>query len=684
MTKRTAPTNPTRPVRRLPVAEHVPLIVLAAAVALLISTLAPHVWLVLCTDGLLVLALLVGAAGLGAWPARWLSPAPGRPGRQFALAAAFGLGVLSTLTLIFGAAGLLGRGLAWGLLAVGGVLGLWRLARPSAATNARPPAPAPRLLTIIGLSLALLPLCVPLAIGLFGASLPPGLLWAGEARGYDVLEYHLQTPREYFDAGRIHFLPHNVYASFPQLLETLYLLLMHLAGGGLAAAIPAQLLHLALGVLAVMAVYSFAVPSSSGWPRVAAVVVAGSVPWLAILGCLAYVELGVIFFAVVAGGLVLDAFRAEGHVGWPPVLAAGLCAGLAGGCKYTALVLVAVALGVAWLILMHGGTALRLRRATLYGLGVLLAFSPWLIRNAAFTGNPVYPFAYSWFDGRAWSPAQAEQWARAHALPPQHDSLPGRIQLLADEALTSPLFGPAIWLLPLVALVLTRRRPAAFLTIWALTLVAAWAAFTHMPGRFAVPVLAPLALLIGGLNPAKWSDRRRRWLAIGFVSAASVGAVHGATTLVEMLRAEEGYWQSVTGYSLYDFVGVPEVLRVSNPINAAIADPDARVWLVGEARVFYLTPRCHYTVAFSRDAWLSHAAAGATPEQCVAWLRTQNVTHVVFSWTEIERLRRTYGFPAIVTPDWVRQLAAAGLRRVVAPGEAAAAAVVEIYEVEPA
>jgi hypothetical protein len=38
--------------------------------------------------------------------------------------------------------------------------------------------------------------------------------------------------REYFDTGRItFFLPHNVFASFPQQVELLYLLLMHLAAG---------------------------------------------------------------------------------------------------------------------------------------------------------------------------------------------------------------------------------------------------------------------------------------------------------------------------------------------------------------------------------------------------------------------------------------------------------------------
>ena len=32
---------------------------------------------------------------------------------------------------------------------------------------------------------------------------------------FDAIEYHLQGPKEYFQAGRIAFLPHNVYTSMP-------------------------------------------------------------------------------------------------------------------------------------------------------------------------------------------------------------------------------------------------------------------------------------------------------------------------------------------------------------------------------------------------------------------------------------------------------------------------------------
>ena len=42
---------------------------------------------------------------------------------------------------------------------------------------------------------------------LLGAMLPP---W-----DFDVREYHLQVPKEWYQAGRIGFLPHNVYGNMP-------------------------------------------------------------------------------------------------------------------------------------------------------------------------------------------------------------------------------------------------------------------------------------------------------------------------------------------------------------------------------------------------------------------------------------------------------------------------------------
>jgi hypothetical protein len=52
-----------------------------------------------------------------------------------------------------------------------------------------------------------------LLLMLFGAMTP--------SIDFDVKEYHLQGPKEFFQAGRIGFLEHNVYTSFPFLTEML-------------------------------------------------------------------------------------------------------------------------------------------------------------------------------------------------------------------------------------------------------------------------------------------------------------------------------------------------------------------------------------------------------------------------------------------------------------------------------
>ncbi len=669
----------------------IPLFALAIAVAIALTVLGgAAAWLVLVVDGALAAGVLAAAVGWGAWPAVWLGLGRRPVLQQVCIAAALGLGVLSTLSLGLGVTGALNGPVAWVLLALGWALGMWRAARlhgQPLAGERHDPVLAASIAPLLIVAVLLLALVVPLAIACFGATLPPGVLWAGENRAYDALEYHLEAPREYYDAGRIHFLPHNVYASFPQQMEMLYLLLMHLAGGSLTGAIPAQLLHALCGVMAVLALAAWT-PRGPG--RVVVAVLAGSTPWLAYLGCLAYVELAMLFFAAVAAGLVLDQVKGEWPCNWRTALAAGLCAGLAGGTKYTALAFVAAGLGLAWLCTMRAALPIRARRLAVYAGGMLVAFSPWLVRNAAFTGNPVYPFGYRWLGGAAWSAEQDQQWARGHRVPAGSDSVAGRSLAVWHELFAARMFGPALFLLALCGLVRAHDRATVFWTVWLAVIIAAWATLTHMPGRFAVPSIIPLALLAGRAVPSSvtWRDLVQRGpavrtaacrLATLMLLAVLAGGVANSATL-NGLRREEDRWWGRHGVPLRALVGRTDLLTQVQPLNRALP-ADANAWLVGEARAFYLTPRVHYTVVFNRDPWLTYAARAA-PAQAVAWLRTQSVTHVVFSWSEIERLQRSYGFPAFVTQDWVWRLGAAGLRRIALPDELDATDL-DIYAVAP-
>ncbi len=625
--------------------------------------------LVVLYDGALAASVVAAAAGWGAWPTVWFGLGRREALQQVCVAVALGLGWLGVLTLVVGVAGWLSPTLAWVLIAAGWAIGLARIIlapTPEAPAGATRPA----LWRTALVALLLLALAVPLVIGLFAATIPPGVLWNAENKGYDALEYHLQGPREYYEAGHIHFLPHNVYTSFPQQMEMLYLLLMYMADGPWTGAVAAQLLHLLCGGFAVLALVAWTRP---GWARVVVALVAGSVPWLAYLGALAYVEMGMLLFASVAAGLLLrDVQRRQGAgqatpvapTPWRVLFLAGICAGLAGGCKYTALVLIVVALLVAWLVVMRGGFGRRLRGAVIFGCGAVLAFSPWLIRNAAFTGNPVYPFAYSWFGGKAWDAELDARWERGHHLPPAQADLASRARTVYDELLAARMFGPGVFVLGLLGVVAGRRRGVLLLLIWLLMMVSAWAALTHMPGRFVVPTVIPLALLAGLAVPRNWAWRLSARATAGVTTVvvllAAGSAVWNGVTLRSILVEHEAWWAE-HGVPLPAFVGATEALAAAQPINDLVP-PTAHAYLVGEARVFYVAPEVDYSVVFSRDPWLAHAAQ-ASPAAAIDWLRTQGVSHVVFSWREIRRLQATYGFPEFVTPGWVARLEMAGLRR---------------------
>jgi len=718
-----------------------PLLVFLLATVAIVTLLTPRAWPPLVLDGLLVAGVLASAAGFGIWPSCWLAAASRGVGQWLCAAIALGLGIIGTATLALGMAGVLHRGVSWAIVTAGilaGIVWLLRRGRLSDGTVLRSEAvhrsdahthglrspqgapqstPISRLADAVQVAASLI-VAAPTAILLLGACLPPGVLWDFEARGYDALEYHLQAPREYFDAGRIQFLPHNVYASFPQQMEMLYLLLMHLKGNPHAAAIAAQLLHAACAALAVLALGAW---TPAGWPRRFAWLVAATTPWLSVLGCLAYTECGMLFFAAVAAGLLTSQLRnsdlarsesalaraARGsagelapasatgpslaRLGFPArggrwladatgcALAAGLCAGFAGGCKYLAIAFVTAALGIAWLVAFRARGRVRVMHAFAYVVGAALALSPWLLRNLAFTGNPVYPFAYALFGGQEWSEAQALQWQRGHRVPQDSDSLGGRLARAARELLGGfdpkggfhlSYFGPAIFVLAAVGTLRAPRYGATMLWIWAALILAGWIAFTHMPSRFAVPLVVPLTMLASSALRYDGNDAGERRRSRPYATRAPVlaglalaGGVIGDLLLAGTLRRQAEQWHGLA--ALRALVDNTQFFLDANLVNALPSD--AHVWIVGDAAVFYVQRRCRYTVVFSRDPWLELAERGADPAASVEWLRQRGITHVVFAWSEIDRLRSTYGFSPAVTHAWVAQLVAVGLQPVKPP-----------------
>ena len=249
---------------------------------------------VLVRDGAWAVLLLVSGCGWGLWPMSAFQPASGSRAWTVLGATALGLGGLAAGGLVLGCAGIFAPAIWWGVILVGVVLGVTFLALKRAELAGRPRAEG-----VGGAAWVVLILAPFLALGILSASTPPGVLWVEEGFGYDVLEYHLGLPKEYFVTGRIAYLPHNVYANFPANIETLYLWTMVLRGDPWRAAISAKLLNLLLGALAVWACW-LAGREFSRRSALPAAVLAGGAGWLVYLSGVAYVENGMMLFGALS------------------------------------------------------------------------------------------------------------------------------------------------------------------------------------------------------------------------------------------------------------------------------------------------------------------------------------------------------------------------------------------------
>lgn len=466
---------------------------------------------------------------------------------------------------------------------------------------------------------------------------------------FDALEYHLQGPKEYFQNGRVAFLPHNVYTSMPFGVEMLHLLGMVVLGDWWRGALVGQLLVMLHAPAAAALIAGTA--RRVGSPRAAwfAAVIYLTTPWIYRLATIPYVEgplcdlhAALIFVIVRAWSATSDA-RPWGLVG---ALAGGAMA-----CKYPALISAVVPFGA-----LAIASAIRRRSwpiAAAFGVGVALIIGPWLLKNLAETGNPVYPLGWRVFGGRDWSEAREAQWSRIHG--PKAITLgalaDGLLDVIGRSDWQSPLY---LALAPLALLRPGSRRAARVLWGYAAYIFATWWLLTHRLDRFWLPILPPLAILAG--LGADWSRHWAWSVLLGLVLTVAI-----ATNAVFVTTALAGFNQW-TG-DLSDLRR--EVPAKYDPALAQLdreLPGDARVLLVGQAAVFHINHRIIYNTVFD-DEIIETLARDRTPAEVGRGFRRLGVTHVYVDWFQIGRYRSpgNYGFSAFVTPAVFRRLVDAGV-----------------------
>ncbi|QDU78697.1 hypothetical protein Pla110_04010 [Polystyrenella longa] len=516
----------------------------------------------------------------------------------------------------------------------------------------------------LGLVLCAIPF---LTLMILGATQPP--------LDFDVREYHLQGPKEYYLAGQITFLEHNVYTSFPALTEMTALLGMLLRGDWYRGALVGKCLLMPLVPCTGLALASIArklFNETSGWLTC---LIWLSIPWSYTLSKTAYAEGGMLFYlslTFLLGVQLQQCMRSENKTDTPTdlLIPATLLGGFAGGamaCKYPGLIWGVLPAAIFLIYLLYhpylrarsssSPSLWQIYRNPLIGffIGLTVAVGPWLFKNIIFTGNPVFPLAYGLFGGRGWTDEIHAAWQAGHSVPQEAlNELPRSLfHRLVSDPLQSPLlllFAPLLWLN-------ARRRVTGWWLLGGIIyLTLMWWFFTHRIDRFWLPALLPFTVLAGG--GFTWSDtpawfRYSRvvgflMMGVNFVLMISSLGTHlpvGSDMATTRQIAEQG------AYLTY-------VLNQKLPA-------ESRVLLIGEAQVFDARFVPIYNTVFNRSEYLSLVEQpDANPDTSelkpTAEIKSRfaeaNLDYVAVNWEEILRYRQTYGFDEKVTPAHLQQL----------------------------
>ncbi len=630
------------------------------------------------TDGGLAILVFIAAGGYGDLIVRPLLGKDCPAGLRVATACGVGLWAFGTLMLTGGSlfVGLLTGWVWWPVIGLGLIVAASR-GRAFFESRAIPRE-------VQGRSLIWVLLAASLAVWIAGATRPPLYVGVG-ADEYDVAGYHMQVPAEYFQANHIAPLEHNVYSYFPMGVEMLYLLGMCLRGGVYEGMYAAKLMHGLFAALAVLAMMSsFRTSEVRRW---ASGVLLATTPFVLYLSWLGMVELAGIFYLTLAL-LWLRRWMRDGSAG------SAACVGIAigGACatKYLSVGFVALPVTL-MMVLLSLAKPRRVGHVIVAVVVAAVLFAPWLIRNDATVGNPVFPLAVGmfgsgdhWYDSDEQSPeadartALLEQrWADGHG-PDKRPPVPApagwrsptqssRLKMFYRNFLSLDKFGPMALVLAGVGLCMLvsikgKTDPWEWAVLGVIVVqLAVWTWGTHeMPPRFLVPVIVPIVLLAG------WALERIYQLKVSPFSRNTdpSGKPWGVVVAGVLLILAAGTNALVSVYaSLATRDGLANVMKLT-PTNGFPIRDVAASWLagrgltdedkpmlIGEAKALYFPPATVYATTFDIHPLAKMIDAGMSAEEVLAELQADGITHIYIDWAEVIRLSLTYGYSPSLAGD---------------------------------
>jgi hypothetical protein len=562
----------------------------------------------------LALTGLAGGAGRRLLPARELTPL-----ERFAIQAALGWGLFGLLWLGLGLLGLYSSWTAWALLVIG-----WALLRRENLGWLNELHAVKHLWNRagrFGKALALGNLALVGGQLLF--ALAPPFKW-------DTLMYHLELPRRYLQAGRFLFLDGNPYWGHPQLGEMLYTWAMALRGWETAGAL--GWCFVAVLLLGVWGTTARRAGATSGCLAVTALLVGlsfrGMLSWAYVDGLAALYGCAVLIALL----SMLDN-RPRHWCRW-----AACFVGFALGIKLTA--------GILLPIVMLAPILSRKQSASKWWLHLLEAgaislvvFLPWLLKNAMFTGNPLYP--HIWQTDWMSQDRLAYYRGAGEALGWQSVWLPVAATWLGVEGSAgfAADIGPLLALFALPGVIARwRARDGRLVALWVLwqtrlyfillppvALAAGWG-WEAMRGIVVLGarlgrVIGVLVILVLALS--LWQD------------AVSLARLNPAAVLLGT-RSSEQYLDDSLGWYAPAMRALHDLPRESSPL------------LLWEPRGLYAPPQAEADVWI--DRWYLDRRTIGDPQAILESWRAEDYTHLLVcrSGADFERQHRA----KLTSADW--------------------------------
>lgn len=212
----------------------------------------------------------------------------------------------------------------------------------------------------------------------------------------DALTHHLFVPKLWLQHGGIYEIPEIPFSYYPMNLDLLYTIPLYFGND-----IVPKYIHYFFALATSLLLYRHLAKRLGMLYGLLGALFFLSVPIILKLSITVYVDLGVVFFSTAS--LLALFYWAENEFRWHFLILSGLCCGLAAGTKYNALIFIIV---LTLLVpILYQQSSVKERRsnskAVMWGFvfifATLASFSPWLIKNYTWTGNPIYPLHDSLF-----------------------------------------------------------------------------------------------------------------------------------------------------------------------------------------------------------------------------------------------------------------------------------------------